>query len=84
MIDRVLIYGVLMRFTGNNLEKLIFSIILETKVNIFTRYGKPNETIIIDKYLRSRLTFDLAVKVAVMGTTRPLEVKFHMEHRSIW
>ena len=51
---------------------------------------QTNETMTINKYQRSRLTFDLSAKVAHIGvpsiylniifseTTRPIEFKFYM------
>ena len=61
---------------------------VEAKVIILTRYVKPNETIAINKFQRSRLTFDLSAKVAhsevpstdlnivFSETTWPIELKF--------
>ena len=52
---------------------------------------KPNEAIAINKFQRSRLTFDLSAKVAHTGvpstylnivfseTTSPIELKFHVK-----
>ena len=62
----------------------------ENKVIILNGYVKPNETLYINKFQRSRLTVDLSAKVAHIGipsiylniafseTTRPVELKFHM------
>ena len=58
---------------------------------IFTWYVKTNETIVINKFQRSRLTFALSVKVAHIvvpsiyenivfsQTIDPIELKFHMK-----
>ena len=64
---------------------------IETKVIILTFYVLSNVTKAINKFQRSRLTFDLSAKVTHIGgssiyentvfseTTRPIEIKFHME-----
>ena len=49
------------------LEKLIFLNTVETKVIILTWYVKPNETMAINKFQRSRLTFYFSSKVAHIG-----------------
>ena len=47
--------------------KMIFLKTVEAKVIIITRYVQPNETMTINKFQRSRLTFDLSAKVAHIG-----------------
>ena len=47
----------LIHFNRNKLEQNDFSIDVEAKVSLRTRYGSPNETIAMDKHLRSRLNF---------------------------
>ena len=71
--------------------KLNFLKTVEAKVIILTWYVKPNETMAINKFQRSRLTFNFSAKVAHIGvpstlqnivsseTTRPFELKFHMK-----
>ena len=72
-----------------------FSITVVIKVIMFNGYIKLNGTLIINKYKRSRLTFDLSANVTQIGlpsicsyvhtiffseTTGSAKVKFHMEH----
>ena len=40
---------------------------VEAKVIILTSYVEPKETMAINKFQRSRLTFDLSAKVAHIG-----------------
>ena len=76
-----------------NLIGIIFKnsfIAIKAKVIILTRFGYPNKTSTIDKYLRSRLTFHLSVKVTHVGlpsvylntlflvATRPIELEFYI------
>ena len=49
-----------MHLNGKIYEKLIFLKTVEAKVIILTWYVKPNETMAINKFQRSRLTFDLS------------------------
>ena len=49
-----------MHLNGNISEKLIFLKTLEALVIILTWYVLPNETMAINKFKRSRLTFDLS------------------------
>ena len=61
---------------------------VEAKVIIITRYVQANETMAINKFQRSRLTFDLSAKVAHNGvpsmyivfseTIRSIELKFYL------
>ena len=44
--------------------KVDFFIIIEVKVITLTWYVKPNETLAISKFQRSRLTFDFSAKVS--------------------
>ena len=53
-----------MHLNGIFFKKLIFLNTVKAKVIIFTRYVKSNETIAINKFQRSRLTFALSAKVA--------------------
>ena len=69
---------------------------VEAKVIILTWYVQTNETMTINKFQRSLLTFNLSAKVAHIGfpstylnvvfseTTRPMEIKFHMTTRYDW
>ena len=69
---------------------------VEAKVIILTSYVKTNETMAINKFQRSWLTFDLSAKVAHIGvpstylnivfteTTRPIEIKIHMTTPYDW
>ena len=50
---------------GNFLKSWILD--TEAKVIILTWYVKPNETVAINKFQRSRLTFDLSAKVTHIG-----------------
>ena len=64
---------------------------VEAKVIILTWYVKPNRTMALNKFQRSRLTFNFSAKVAHIGVpsthqnivssenTRPIELKFHMK-----
>ena len=54
-------------FKGEFFEKDEFLKIVEAKAIIITRYVQANETMTINKYQRSRLTFDLSAKVAHIG-----------------
>ena len=56
-----------MHFNGIFFEKLIFLKTIEAKVIIITCYVKPNETMAINKFQRSRLTFNFSAKVAQVG-----------------
>ena len=79
-----------MHLNGNFFCKVDYLNAIEAKVMILSGYVKPNETIIINKFQRLRLTFDLSGKVAHIGvqstyknivfseTTRPIELKFHV------
>ena len=51
-----------MHLNGKISEKLIFWQTVEGLVIILTWYIQPNETIAINKFQRSRLTFDLSAK----------------------
>ena len=53
-----------MHLKGKFFEKLIFFKTVEAKVIILTCYVKINETMAINKFQRSRLTFALSAKVA--------------------
>ena len=57
----------LMHLNGKIYEKLIFLKTVEALVIILTWYVKPNETMAINKFQRSRLTFDLSAYVAYIG-----------------
>ena len=47
--------------------KSFFFNTVEAKVIILTWYVKPNETMAINKFQRSRLTFSFSAKVAHIG-----------------
>ena len=49
-----------MHLNGKISEKLIFLKTVEAKVIIITWYVYPNETMAINKFQRSMLTFDLS------------------------
>ena len=51
-------------FEWDFLEKLIFLKTVEAKVIIITSYVKANETMPVNKFQRSRLTFYFSAKVA--------------------
>ena len=53
-----------MHLNGKFFEKLIFLKTVDAKVIILTCYVKTNETMAINKFQRSRLTFALSAKVA--------------------
>ena len=69
---------------------------VKAKVIILTRYAKTNETMAINKFQRSRLTFAPSAKVAHIGvlstylnivfseTSRPMEIKFHVTTPFDW
>ena len=56
-----------MHLNGKFFEKLIFWKIVEALVIILTWYVKLNETLAINKFQRSSLTFDLSAKVGHIG-----------------
>ena len=72
-------------------ENFIFLRTVEAKVIILTWYVKPNETMAINKFQRSRLTFNFSAKVTHIGapstyqnivstvTTESFELKFRMK-----
>ena len=47
--------------------KVDFLNTVEAKVIILTLYVKPNESMAINKFQRSRLTFDFSAKVSHIG-----------------
>ena len=55
-----------MHLNGKFCEKLIFLKTVEALVIILTWYVKPNETMAINKFQRSRLTFDLSAKLLIL------------------
>ena len=71
--------------------KVDFLNTVEAKVSILTFYVKTNETMAINKFQRSRLTFNFSAKVPHIGvpsthqniitseTTRPIELKIHLK-----
>ena len=80
-----------MHLNGIFFENWIFLKTVEAKVIILSWYVKPNETMAINKFQRSRLTFNFSAKVTHIGvpsthqntvsseTTKPFELKFHMK-----
>ena len=56
-----------MHLNGKISEKLIVLKTVEAKVIILTLYVKPNETMDINKFQRSRLTYNFSAKVAHIG-----------------
>ena len=78
-----------MRLNGIFLKDVGFKTV-EAKVIIITRYVQPNKTMTINKFQRSRLTFDPSAKVTHIGvpsiylnivfseTFRPIKLKFHI------
>ena len=58
-----------MHLKGNFFEKLIFLNTVKAKVIILTCYVKTYETMAINKFQRSRLTFALSAKVAHIVVT---------------
>ena len=80
-----------MHLNGIFFWKFNFLKTVEAEVIILIWYVEPNETMAINKFQRSRLTFNFSAKVAHIGvpsthqnivsseTTRPFELKFHME-----
>ena len=85
-----------MHLNGNFFWKGDFLNTVEAKVIILTWYVQTNETMTINKFQRSLLTFNLSAKVAHIGfpstylnvvfseTTRPMEIKFHMTTPYDW
>ena len=75
---------------GKRLKSWFFKTV-EALVIIITWYVKPNETMAINKFQRSWLTFELSAYVAHIGvpsiyqniafsqTIRPIELKFHVK-----
>ena len=57
----------LMHLNGNFFWKVDFLNTIDAKDIILTWYVKPNETMAINKFQRSRLTFELSAKVAHIG-----------------
>ena len=56
-----------MHLNGIFFCKVDFWNTVEAKVNTLTRYVKSNETMAINKFQRSRLTFNFSSKVAHIG-----------------
>ena len=56
-----------MHLNGIFFEKMIFFKTVEAKVIIIAKYVQANETMSINKFQRSRLTFDLSAKGAHIG-----------------
>ena len=56
-----------MHLNGIFFEKMIFLKTVEAKVILITRYVQLDETMTINKFQRSRLTFDPSAKVAHIG-----------------
>ena len=54
-------------FIWENIWKVDLSITVEIKVIMFTGYIKRNGTLIINKYKRPRLTFDLSANITQIG-----------------
>ena len=55
-----------MHLNGKISEKLIFWKTVEGLVIILPWYIQPNETIALNKFQRSRLTFDLSAKSLIL------------------
>ena len=55
-----------MHLNGEFCEKFIFWKTVEALVIILTWYVEPNETIAINKFQRSMLTFDLSAKLLIL------------------
>ena len=80
-----------MHLNGIFFWKFHFFKSVEAKVIILSWYVEPNGTMAINKFQRSRLTFNFSAKVSHIGvpsthqnivsseTTRPFELKFHMK-----
>ena len=56
-----------MHLNGIFFWKVVFLNTIEAKVIILSWYVKPNETMAINKFQRSRLTFNFSAKVAHIG-----------------
>ena len=61
--------------------KVDFLNTVEAKVIILTWYVKPNETMAINKFERSRLIFDLSAKVAHIARP-PISASFSKKSRA--
>ena len=57
------------RFKWDFFKRLTFFYSVEAKVIILISYVKPNETMAINKFQRSRLTFNFSAKVAHIGVS---------------
>ena len=80
-----------MHLNGIFFWKFHFLKTVEAKVIILSWYVEPNGTIAINKFQRSRLTFNFSAKVSLIGvpstlqnivfsqTIGPIELKFHMK-----
>ena len=79
-----------MHLNGKISEKLIFWKTVEGLVIILPWYIQHNETIAINKFQRSRLTFDLSAKSLILEshqyintvfsqTIGPIKLKFHVK-----
>ena len=56
-----------MHLNGKCFRKVDFLKTVEAKVIILTSYVKPNETMAMNEFQRSRLNFNLLAKVAHIG-----------------
>ena len=56
-----------MHLNGNIFKMSIFLTTIEAKVTILNSYVLSNVTMAINKFQRSRLTFDLSAKAAHIG-----------------
>ena len=77
-----------MHLNENFIEKLILLKTVEALVIILTWYAKPNETMAINKFKRSSLTFQLScsywspiniLKHMFSQTIGPIELKFRVK-----
>ena len=59
-----------MHLNGKFFEKLIFLKTVVALVIILTWYVYPNETMAMNKYQRSRLTFDLSAKSLILESLK--------------
>ena len=63
-----------MHLNGKFFEKFIFFKTVEALVIILPWYVKPNETMVINKFQRSRLTFDLSAKSLILESNQFIKI----------
>ena len=71
-----------MHFSGENLEKLIFQLPLKQESLYLLNTANLIKKNTINKYLRSRLTFDISAKISHVGLPSLYLNIFHRSHKA--